>query len=51
MLLPLIHPKDLRPDAGMPLILFFTAAGILTLLNAGIILGYRNVEREFSNEN
>jgi len=49
MLLPLIHPADLRPDAGTALALYYTLAGIAALANMGIILGYRTAEKEFSN--
>ncbi|MCP4139646.1 MAG: hypothetical protein GY755_05045 [Chloroflexi bacterium] len=50
ILLPLLHPNDLHPDAKTTLTLFYAVAGILTLLNAGIILGYRKTEKEFAHE-
>jgi hypothetical protein len=45
MLLPIIHPDDLRPDAGSSLMLFYGVAGLVLLLNLGIILSYRKTER------
>ena len=49
ILLPLIHPADLRPDAGFSLTLYFVLAGYALLSNLGIILGYRKAERDFLN--
>ena len=49
IILPIIHPADLRPDAGIALTLYYVLAGYTLLSNAGIILGYRKAEREFSN--
>ncbi len=49
ILLPLLHPNDLPPDAGSTLMLFYFVAGLLTLSNLAVILQYRNTEREFSN--
>ena len=48
LLLPLIHPNDLHPDAGMTLTLFYAVAGILALSNLGVILKYRSVEKEYA---
>jgi hypothetical protein len=48
MLLPVIHPNDLRPNAGTPLILFYSLASLVTVANLGVILGYRTAEKEFS---
>jgi hypothetical protein len=45
MLLPLLHPNDLRPDAGAALALYFALAGFVVLSNLGIILSYRVVEQ------
>ena len=45
LLLPLIHPYDLRPDAGNALALYNSLAGLAVLLNAGVILGYRASEK------
>ena len=47
ILLPLIHPDDLRPDAGTALALYYTLAGLVVLSNLGIILGYRAAEKNF----
>jgi hypothetical protein len=44
-LLPLIHPTDLRPDAGTALALYYGLAGLVVLSNLGIILGYRAAEK------
>jgi len=49
ILLPLIHPTDLRPDSGAALALYYLLAGFSVLSNIGIILGYRTTEKEFSN--
>ena len=49
ILLPLIHPADLRPDASIALTLYYALAGYALLSNLGIILGYRKAEREFNN--
>jgi hypothetical protein len=45
MLLPLIHPNDLRPDAGTALALYYSLAGLIALANLGIIMGYRAAEK------
>jgi len=50
ILLPLIHPTNLRPDAGSALALYYTLAGFAVLTNLAIIWGYRTIEKEFSNE-
>jgi hypothetical protein len=44
MLLPLIHPNDLSPDAGNALVLYYTLAGLIVLANLGAILSYRPIE-------
>jgi hypothetical protein len=48
ILLPLIHPNDLRPDADAALALYYTLAGLVVLSNLGIILGYRAAEKKLS---
>jgi hypothetical protein len=48
ILLPLIHPHDLRPDAGATLALYYSLAGLIVLSNLGIILGYRAAEKRLS---
>jgi hypothetical protein len=47
VLLPMIHPSDLRPDAGFSLVLYFTIAGFAIVSNLAVILGYRSNEKEF----
>jgi hypothetical protein len=42
ILLPLIHPNDLRPDAGNATLLYYSLAGLIVIANLGIILGNRN---------
>jgi len=44
--LPLIHPGDLRPDAGSGLALFYALAGSLVLAHTAVILGYRAAEKQ-----
>jgi hypothetical protein len=46
LLLPLIHPNDLRPDAGTTLALYYSLSGLIVLSNLGIILGFRAAERK-----
>ena len=46
MLLPVIHPTDLRPDAGTALALYYIIAGMVVLANLGIILSYRAAENK-----
>jgi hypothetical protein len=48
MLLPLLHPADLRPYAGTALAVYYTLAGLAVLSSLGIILSYRSTERAFS---
>jgi hypothetical protein len=45
MVLPLIHPNDLRPDAGIALALFYTLAGFIVLANLSIIIINRAAEQ------
>jgi hypothetical protein len=44
LLLPLLHPADLRPDAGTALTLYYILAGFVVLSSLGIIMSYRNAE-------
>jgi hypothetical protein len=46
ILLPLIHPTDLRPDAGTALALYYGLAGLVVLSNLSVILGYRAAEKK-----
>jgi hypothetical protein len=48
MLLPLIHPADLRPNSETALALYYTLAGIVVLSNLGIILNYRRAEKRLT---
>jgi hypothetical protein len=48
MLLPLLNPADLRPDAGAALALYYALAGLVLLANLGIILSYRAAEKKTS---
>jgi hypothetical protein len=45
MLLPLIHPADLRPDAGPGLVLFYGLSGLMLLSHLGAILSHRPAEK------
>jgi hypothetical protein len=49
ILLPLLHPADLRPDAGPALALYYILAGLFVLSSLGIILSYRAAEKKLSN--
>jgi hypothetical protein len=45
ILLPLLHPADLRPDAGTALVLYYILAGLVVLSSLGIIFSYRSAEK------
>jgi hypothetical protein len=45
ILLPLLHPADLRPDAGTALALYYAVAGLIVLSSLGVILSYRSAPR------
>jgi hypothetical protein len=47
-ILPLIHPGDLRPDAGNALILYYGLLAYFVIAHTAIILGYRSAEKTFS---
>ena len=49
LLLPLIHPGDLRPDAGAALTLYYAVAVLVVLSFSGIIVGYRTAEKQIAN--
>lgn len=49
LLLPLVHPGDLRPDAGPSLILYYSLTGLAILANGWIIAKNRNIEKEYVN--
>lgn len=46
ILLPLLHPADLRPDTGMALTLYYFLAGLAVLSSLTIILSYRTAESQ-----
>jgi hypothetical protein len=48
ILLPLLHPGDLRAYAGNALTLYYAVAGFVVLSSLGIILSYRSTERALS---
>ena len=48
LLLPLIHSGNLRPYSGSALTLYYTVAGLVALAHLGVIMSYRNAEREFA---
>jgi hypothetical protein len=48
ILLPLLHPADLRPGAGTMLTLYYVLAGLAVLSSLGVVLSYRAAERKLS---
>jgi hypothetical protein len=44
ILLPLLHPGDLRPHSGIALILYYFVAGLALLASLGTILSYRSAD-------
>jgi hypothetical protein len=48
ILLPLLHPADLRPDAGTSLLLYYSLAGLITLSSLGIIINFRSAEQNLA---
>jgi hypothetical protein len=48
ILLPLVHPGDLRPYLGNAMTLYYVAAGLAVLSSLAIILSYRSAERALS---
>jgi hypothetical protein len=45
MLLPLIHPAGLRPDAGLSLVLYYSLNVLAIFVTLGTMLGYRDAEK------
>ena len=45
VLLPLLHPGDLRPDAGLGLALYYGVAGLVVLSSLSVIISYRSAEK------
>jgi hypothetical protein len=50
ILLPLLHPNDLRPDAGKGLVLYYLLLGFVILSTSAVILSYRSAEKNLSND-
>jgi hypothetical protein len=48
VLLPLLHPADLRPEAGTSLLLYYSLAGLITLSSLGIIINFRSAEKNLT---
>ena len=48
ILLPLLHPADLRSYAGAALTLYYVLAGLVVLSSLGIILSYRAAENKLA---
>ena len=48
LLLPIIHPNDLRPGASSGLALYFALAGLMVFYHSAVILGYRPAEKQAS---
>jgi hypothetical protein len=50
ILLPILHPYDLRPDTGSALTLYYVMAGLVVLSSLGIILSYRAVDKQLPSD-
>ena len=50
MLLPLLHPADLRPDTGTALIIYYVITGFIILSSLGVILSYRSTENNIPSQ-
>lgn len=48
ILLPLLHPNDLRPDTEAALGLYYTLAGFMVVANLITILGFRAAEKNLA---
>ena len=48
MLLLLVHPTDLRPEAGTAVALVYIVAGLIAVLSLGVILSYRHAEQNLA---
>lgn len=46
ILLPLLHPSDLRSDVGNALTLYYTLAGLVVLASFSLIISYRTTEQK-----
>jgi hypothetical protein len=45
LLLPLVHPGDLRVDAGSSLVLYNVVSGLVLLANLAVLLSYRRTRK------
>ena len=50
ILLPLLHPNDLRPDAGSSLTLYYALSGFVVLSTSAVIFSYRKDEKNLSTD-
>jgi len=50
ILLPLIHPDDLNPNAETTLTLYYSLAGLMLIANLGVIWAYRNTEKNLAHD-
>ena len=50
ILLPLLHPSDLRPDAEEMLGLYYAVTGFLVLASLIVILGFRGAEKNLAHD-
>ena len=50
LLLPLLHPADLRPNTAITLNIYNVVVGLIILTSLGIILSYRNIEKNLPNQ-
>jgi hypothetical protein len=50
ILLSLLHPNDLRPDAGSSLTLYYALSGFVVLSTSAVIFSYRKDEKNLSTD-
>lgn len=50
MLLPLLHSGDLRPNTGTALTIYYAVFGFIIVASLAVILSYRNIEKNRSNQ-
>jgi hypothetical protein len=48
ILLPLLHPGDLRPDLGLEMTMYYLCGAMALLASLGIILSFRDDEKRFT---
>jgi len=46
----LLHPNDLRPDAGSLLTLYYALSGFVMLSTSAVILSYRKDEKNLTTD-